>query len=238
MIARLHAAHSSQGACGGGRDLAIKVAQQFNQRRHDIASRADAVAADARTGEFNVAGASAPHRVEILRQAPMLQSPQLRELALGRCPWRSIDRRIEKRRARQSRQGPLTLRLAPAPCNRRHSRRNDCKESQARSLRPSAAAFRLQPQAHKRQRAPSSGERRSPPRQTSFEQTRRWRRIRRTLGRRTVSEQFELGMLFQLTKLSRITTPINDFDDLSSKYFAGFFLGASCFSPSVSVNRR
>ena len=44
MTARLHAAHSSQGACGGCRDLAIKVVQQLNQRSQNIASRADAVA--------------------------------------------------------------------------------------------------------------------------------------------------------------------------------------------------
>ncbi len=118
--------------------------------------------------DSNDAGASARRREEILRQAPMLQSPLLRELALGRCPWRSIDRRIEKRRAHQCRQGLLMLRLVPEPCNRRHSRRSDYKESQARSLRHLAAAFQLRPQAHKRQQVPSPGERRSTPRQTSF----------------------------------------------------------------------
>ena len=169
VIARLHAAHSSQSACGGGRDLAIKVAQQFDQRRHDIASHADATAGRcAYRGNSNVAGASARRRVEISRQAAKLQSPLRRELALGRCPWRSFDRRIEKRRVRQWRQEPLMLRLAPEPCNRRQSRRNDCKESQARSLRHLAAAFRLRPQAHRRQQAPSRGERRSTPRPTSF----------------------------------------------------------------------
>ena len=105
----------------------------------------------------NVAGASARRPVEISRQAAKLRSPPRRESALGRCPWRPIDRRIEKPRARQWRQGPLMPRLAPESCSRRHSRRNDCKEQQARSRRPSGVAFRLRLQAHRRQQAPSSG---------------------------------------------------------------------------------
>ena len=116
----------------------------------------------------NVAGASARHPAEISRQAAKLRSPPRRESALGRCPWRSIDRRIEKPRARQWRQGPLMPRLAPESCSRRHSRRNDCKEQQARSRRPSGVAFRLRLQAHRRQQAPSRGGRRSTPCPTRF----------------------------------------------------------------------
>ncbi len=118
--------------------------------------------------ESNVAEASARRRAEISRQAVKLQSPLRRELALGRCPWRSFGRRTGKRRVRQWRREPLMPRLAPEPCSRRQSRRNDRKESQAQSQRRSAAAFRLRPQAHRRLRARSWGERRSTPRPTCF----------------------------------------------------------------------
>ena len=40
-IARLHASHRPQSAGGGGCCLAIEIGKQFDQRRHDIAARAD-----------------------------------------------------------------------------------------------------------------------------------------------------------------------------------------------------
>ena len=104
----------------------------------------------------------------MLPQAAKPRSPQRRALVLGRSPWRSIGRSIEKHRAHRWRQEPPTLRFALASRDRRQSRRNDCKEQQARARRHLAVVYRLPPQARRRQQARSREARRSTPRLTRF----------------------------------------------------------------------
>src|SRR5271166_3122903 len=43
-MARLHASQTSQSTCGRGGDLSVEIREEFDQRRDDIAARADTTA--------------------------------------------------------------------------------------------------------------------------------------------------------------------------------------------------